>query len=198
MKSREKHPNLFKDLQDAQLKRLQPVFINKHLKVSPVLDQNGRRILILNTRKFVKIHDLFFTKYLIHFSRLKGDWDYIACNLDTSFNSFVKSLQVLITCPENQIEGIVLIVDLKGFPLNHIKQITPSFLKNFADLIQVCIAWCNKYRIYEVPILYWCFLQDVFPIRFAGIHFVYEPFVFKIILTIIWPFLSHKIRSRVS
>lgn len=39
--------------------------------------------------------------------------------------------------------------------------------------------------------------QDVFPIRFYGIHILNEPLVFKIIISMLWPLLSTKIRSRV-
>ena len=41
-----------------------------------------------------------------------------------------------------------------------------------------------------------CLLQETFPIRIQGIHIVNEPWVFKMILSMIWPFLSTKMRSR--
>ena len=37
----------------------------------------------------------------------------------------------------------------------------------------------------------------MFPIRIAAIHVVNEPFVFKILMTMFWSFVSEKIRNRV-
>lgn len=41
------------------------------------------------------------------------------------------------------------------------------------------------------------YFQGMFPIRIMGIHVVNEPFVFKILMAMFWPFVSEKIRSRV-
>lgn len=107
------------------------------------------------------------------------------------------ALQRIITCPENQTRGIVLILDFKDFSLNQVKQFTPAFLKKLADLVQVNNGTSNVKLTKKIICSLIVFLQDVFPIRLVGIHVVYEPLVLKILVTMIWPFLSHKIRNRV-
>lgn len=45
------YPDLFTDKWvETGLKQIQQDLINKHFLVSPVREQNGRRIIILNTR----------------------------------------------------------------------------------------------------------------------------------------------------
>ena len=38
----------------------------------------------------------------------------------------------------------------------------------------------------------------MFPIRLQGIHVLHEPRILKILVAMFWPFLSNKIRNRVS
>ncbi|XP_050530654.1 clavesin-1-like [Daktulosphaira vitifoliae] len=76
---------------------------------------------------------------------------------------------------ETQMAGMVIIIDCKGFNFyNHYKYLSPYFAKRGANI-----------------------LQDKFPIRFEGVHFVNEPVHAFTLYSIIKPFLKEKLRSRV-
>lgn len=100
-------------------------------------------------------------------------WDLRICSLEDIFLALVFCFQRLVSELETQTNGIVLILDVKDLSLNHVRQFTPYWVKIIADIA-----------------------QDVFPIRFQGIHVVNEPRIMKVLVAIFWPFLSNKIRSR--
>ena len=122
-----------------------------------------------------------------------GQWDIRVCNLDDAFRLFVYCLQRAIAEMETQINGVVLIMDFKDFTLHQAKHVTLAFLKKFASLIQVLSNNCNLFS----RLAFLRSSQDVFPIRCMGINVVHEPCVLKILVSMIWPFLSQKIRDRV-
>jgi len=102
-----------------------------------------------------------------------GHWDVQKCTLEEVFKAIVCCLQRFASESETQKNGVVAVLDFKNFGLQQVRHVTPPFVKKLADLI-----------------------QEVFPLRFQGIHIVNEPWVFKMILSMIWPFLSTKMRSR--
>lgn len=77
--------------------------------------------------------------------------------------------------PETQIAGIVVLLDMGGLSLQHVKFFTPYYAKKLVELV-----------------------QDTFPLRFKGFHIVNEPFYFDAIMAVLKPFLKDKIRKRVS
>ena len=146
----DRHSDLLTNLKSPTLQnclnlRLQSVSANR--------DQTGRRIFIFRA----------------------GQWDPSICSLDDIFRCNVLYLQRLASEKETQVNGIVSIVDLKGFGLYHARHFTPGHARRIAELI-----------------------KDSFPIRFQAIHLIHEPWIFGMVLSIIWPFLSAKIQNRVS
>ncbi|KAF7214267.1 clavesin-1 [Nothobranchius furzeri] len=104
-----------------------------------------------------------------------------ASNWDQSRNSFVDilraillSLEVLIEKPELQINGFTLIIDWSNFSFKQASKLTPNILKLAIEG-----------------------LQDSFPARFGGIHFVNQPWYIHAMFTIIKPFLKDKTRKRI-
>ncbi|XP_026218106.1 clavesin-1-like [Anabas testudineus] len=104
-----------------------------------------------------------------------------ASNWDQSRNSFTDilraillSLEVLIENPELQINGFILIVDWSNFSFKQASKLTPNILKLAIEG-----------------------LQDSFPARFGGIHFVNQPWYIHAMFTIIKPFLKDKTRKRI-
>eukprot|EP00066_Takifugu_rubripes_P010298 XP_003978011.1 PREDICTED: clavesin-1-like [Takifugu rubripes] len=104
-----------------------------------------------------------------------------ASNWDQSRNSFIDilraillSLEVLIENPELQINGFILIIDWSNFSFKQASKLTPNMLKLAIEG-----------------------LQDSFPARFGGIHFVNQPWYIHAMYTIIKPFLKDKTRKRI-
>ncbi|XP_058474255.1 clavesin-1-like isoform X2 [Solea solea] len=103
-----------------------------------------------------------------------------ASNWDQSRNSFTDilraillSLEVLIENPELQINGFILIIDWSNFSFKQASKLTPNILRLAIEG-----------------------LQDSFPARFGGIHFVNQPWYIHAMFTIIKPFLKDKTRKR--
>ncbi|XP_060241957.1 clavesin-1 isoform X2 [Meriones unguiculatus] len=84
------------------------------------------------------------------------------------------SLEVLIEDPELQINGFILIIDWSNFSFKQASKLTPSILKLAIEG-----------------------LQDSFPARFGGVHFVNQPWYIHALYTLIKPFLKDKTRKRI-
>uniref|UniRef100_A0A3Q3LP04 Clavesin-1 n=1 Tax=Mastacembelus armatus TaxID=205130 RepID=A0A3Q3LP04_9TELE len=104
-----------------------------------------------------------------------------ASNWDQNRNSFIDilraillSLEVLIENPDLQINGFILIIDWSNFSFKQASKLTPNILKLAIEG-----------------------LQDSFPARFGGIHFVNQPWYIHAMYTIIKPFLKDKTRKRI-
>ncbi|XP_072323807.1 clavesin-1-like isoform X2 [Scyliorhinus torazame] len=104
-----------------------------------------------------------------------------AANWDQSRNTFVDilraillSLEILIEDPELQINGFMLIIDWSNFTFKQASKLTPTILRLAIEG-----------------------LQDSFPARFGGIHFVNQPWYIHALYTIIKPFLKDKTRKRI-
>lgn len=85
----------------------------------------------------------------------------------------IYDFKIMISDTGSQKNGLVAILDFKNFGMSKMKDMTPVFLKKLALL-----------------------LQGSFPIKIKGIHFVNHSWLLKIIISMIWPFLSNKLRSR--
>lgn len=145
----DQNPDLMANLETQDLK----THLNQRLQVvASDRDQLGRKIFIFRA----------------------GLWTPKVTTLDDIFRCNVFYLRRLASDLETQFKGIVAIVDLKNLGIHHVRQVTPSYAKKVAALI-----------------------QDCFPIRFQAIHLVNEPWIFSILLSMILPFFSEKIQSRI-
>ncbi|KAJ1153254.1 hypothetical protein NDU88_006015 [Pleurodeles waltl] len=84
------------------------------------------------------------------------------------------SLEAMIEDPELQVNGFVLIIDWSNFTFKQASKLTPSMLRLAIEG-----------------------LQDSFPARFGGIHFVNQPWYIHALYTVIRPFLKEKTRKRI-
>lgn len=133
-------------------------------------DQFGRRIYVirvgtLKTRTRIPL--------LITF--LLDNFDSSRVSIEEIFRTNILALEHVVREPETQIAGIVVLLDMGGLSLQHVKFFTPYYAKKMVDLV-----------------------QETFPLRFKGFHVVNEPFYFDAIMTVFKPFLKDKIRKRVS
>ncbi|XP_061613462.1 clavesin-1-like isoform X1 [Phyllopteryx taeniolatus] len=110
-------------------------------------------------------------KILILFA---SNWDQNRNSFTDILRAILLSLEVLIEKPELQINGFVLIVDWSDFSFKQASKLTPNVLKLAIEG-----------------------LQDSFPARFGGIHFVNQPWYIRAMFTIIKPFLKDKTRKRI-
>nr|XP_061810254.1 clavesin-1-like [Nerophis lumbriciformis] len=110
-------------------------------------------------------------KILILFA---SNWDQNRNSFTDILRAILLSLEVLIEKPELQINGFVLIIDWSNFSFKQASKLTPNILKLAIEG-----------------------LQDSFPARFGGIHFVNQPWYIHAMFTIIKPFLKDKTRKRI-
>ncbi|XP_057369737.1 alpha-tocopherol transfer protein-like [Daphnia carinata] len=111
LKTMKNYPELLTDL---RLERVKHVLVGNHFMLSPLRDQHGHRLLIINAL----------------------NWDISVCSLDDIFRTAVFCFQRIVCEPETQSNGVVIIIDFNGFTFHHFTHFTPSFLKKVADLVQ--------------------------------------------------------------
>lgn len=77
--------------------------------------------------------------------------------------------------PVTQIAGVVVIMDFDGLGMKQVKSITPGGSKRLLT-----------------------FIQKAMPLRLKEVHFVKQPFVFKVVWALLKPFVEEKLNKRVS
>lgn len=102
-----------------------------------------------------------------------NNWDF-SYSLMTIYRSILFSLEHLIEHVHNQTNGFVVIVDWTEFGFWQTSNLKPSVLKLMIEG-----------------------LQDCFPARFKGIHFIGQPWYVEAALTVTKPFLNEKIKERI-
>lgn len=85
----------------------------------------------------------------------------------------ILNLELAVMSEETQISGLVLIGNMTDVGLAQAKNFERSYAKIMTSLI-----------------------QDAFPLRFKGLHFINEPTIFGAIFTIVKPFLKEKTVKR--
>ncbi|KAG7525024.1 clavesin-1-like [Solea senegalensis] len=103
-----------------------------------------------------------------------SNWDQTRNSFTDILRAILLSLEVLIENPELQINGFILIIDWSNFSFKQASKLTPNILRLAIEG-----------------------LQDSFPARFGGIHFVNQPWYIHAMFTIIKPFLKDKTRKRI-
>uniref|UniRef100_A0A1B0AZA8 CRAL-TRIO domain-containing protein n=1 Tax=Glossina palpalis gambiensis TaxID=67801 RepID=A0A1B0AZA8_9MUSC len=76
--------------------------------------------------------------------------------------------------PETQVRGAVVIMDFEGLSMKQVTALTPSFSKRLLT-----------------------FIQDAMPIRLKELHFVKQPFIFKLVWSLFKPFVREKLNKRI-
>ncbi|XP_045168285.2 alpha-tocopherol transfer protein-like [Mercenaria mercenaria] len=103
-----------------------------------------------------------------------GRWDPSKYPVPHVFKTNFMTLSKLIEDEETQVSGIIMLADLKGVGFGHATQMTPFFAKRIVSL-----------------------LQDTFPMRLKGVHYVNEPTVFDIVFAVARQFMRKKLLERV-
>ncbi|XP_060583034.1 alpha-tocopherol transfer protein-like [Ruditapes philippinarum] len=103
-----------------------------------------------------------------------GKWNPSKYPLPDIFKTNFMTLSKVIQEEETQVAGVVVIADLKGIGIGHVTQMTPFYAKRIASL-----------------------LQDCFPMRLKGVHYVNEPALFDVIFAIVQQFLRRKFLERI-
>ncbi|XP_060565183.1 alpha-tocopherol transfer protein-like isoform X1 [Ruditapes philippinarum] len=103
-----------------------------------------------------------------------GKWDPSKYAIDDIFRANFISLTKLVEEEEAQISGIILLADLKSMGWKQTRRLKPLLARRIIGL-----------------------LQDSFPMRFKGIHYVNEPVIFDMIFAVIRPFMKQKILDRI-
>ncbi|KAJ8911069.1 hypothetical protein NQ315_008204 [Exocentrus adspersus] len=102
-----------------------------------------------------------------------SNWD-CSYTLFSIYRALLFCLEHLTNDIHNQTNGFVIIVDWTEFSFRQSTHLKPSVLKLMIEG-----------------------LQDCFPARFKGIHFIGQPWYVEAALTVIKPFLNDKIKERI-
>ncbi|XP_076306745.1 clavesin-2-like isoform X2 [Tachypleus tridentatus] len=103
-----------------------------------------------------------------------ANWDHCRYSLFTIYQAILLSLERLLEDEETQVNGFVIIVDWTEFSFKQSSQLKPKTLKVIIEG-----------------------LQDCFPARFSGIHFINQPWYVEAALTVMKPFLKDKTKEKI-
>ncbi|KAF0301355.1 Clavesin-2 [Amphibalanus amphitrite] len=101
-------------------------------------------------------------------------WDPDRYPLTAIYRAILLTLDRLIEDVENQISGFVMVVDFSQFSLRQSKSVSPKMLRLMVNG-----------------------LQDCYPARFGGVHFVSQPWYVEAMLSVIRPFLKEKVKDKI-
>nr|CAH7733964.1 unnamed protein product [Callosobruchus chinensis] len=102
-----------------------------------------------------------------------SNWD-CSYNLLSIYRALLFALEHLVEHIHNQANGFVIIVDWTEFTFRQSTYLKPWILKLMIEG-----------------------LQDCFPARFKGIHFLGQPWYVEVALTVIKPFLNEHVKERI-
>lgn len=103
-----------------------------------------------------------------------SNWDHWRYGLVSIYRAIILSLERLLEEEDTQVNGFVIIVDWTEFSFKQSSQLNPKLLKLIIEG-----------------------LQDCFPARFSGIHFINQPWYVEAALTVMKPFLKDKTKEKI-
>lgn len=197
-KLKQKHANLYEDLYPNNVRH---VFEQELVKLIPVRDRNGSRVLWIEcgrTQKWISF-SLFISPNFKCFFFFKFDtekWKPSKCSLNDLFRAIQVTIAASMLEPKTQICGGAVILDFSGLSLNHIMQFTPSFAALVLQWVQVIFPQKNRTKKETFE----CFhiFQDTLSLRLKSIHVVNNSYLFNMLFSIFKPFIREKLRKRVS
>ncbi|GAB1610986.1 alpha-tocopherol transfer protein-like [Argonauta hians] len=102
-----------------------------------------------------------------------GQWNPDKVPIFDMYKTLFVILTKLIEDEETQVSGIIVIVDLKDVGWVHVRALSPFYAKKVASMIQEC-----------------------FPVRLKGVHYIHEPSMFDVLFSLVRPFLKEKLVNR--
>lgn len=102
------------------------------------------------------------------------NWDHCNYSLEIIYKSLLLTMEKLLEEPENQINGFVFVVDWTDFSFRQSTNLGPRTLR----------------LMFEG-------LQDAFPARIKGVHFINQPWYVEAVLAIIKPFIKEKTKQKI-
>lgn len=102
-----------------------------------------------------------------------GAWNTSICSLDDFFRMSLIQAEHLLLNEENQLRGVVIIMDFNGLCIHHLNYYTPSCIKKFVNLI-----------------------QDSYPVQIKGLYATNNPAIFDVLFAIGKPFMNSKLVRR--
>jgi len=97
------------------------------------------------------------------------------CSVEDVVRVYIHDLHIVVSDSETQRRGAVGILDFKNVGIRKMKDVTPSLLKKLADIV-----------------------QGTFPVKVKAFIFVNHSWIVRTMITMVWPFLSDKMRNRIS
>lgn len=110
-------------------------------------------------------------KVLVYFA---SRWNPNKLPLEVLFKALIFTLDLLLEDIQNQINGLVFLIDWTNFSFRTASNLNPRILKSMIEG-----------------------LQDCYPARFKGIHFVGQPWYVEAAVAVVKPFLKEKARNKV-
>lgn len=147
-RNRHENPDLFKDLHPSRDKRLFELQCQSFLEDH---DPEGRKIFVLRM----------------------GNWNPDVCSLDDLFGPSTMMWEHVLEDPRTQITGIVVLIDLNGGSLRHVRCMSPTSAFKTVYMVQEC-----------------------FPIRLKAFHVINQPLFFLVLFHFLKPFLKKKFVRR--
>lgn len=102
-----------------------------------------------------------------------GRWNPVEMQMMRLLQITMLTMEHAIRDEETQVRGVAVVVDVSGVGMSHLRNIDTNYISTMTHL-----------------------MQDAFPMRIKGIHFINEPSIFAHLFTLIRPFLTHKMLSR--
>ncbi|XP_022900407.1 clavesin-1-like [Onthophagus taurus] len=103
-----------------------------------------------------------------------NNWDCSQYTLMGIYRAILYTLEFLIQNIHNQANGFVILVDWTEFSFRQTTHLKPAILKTMIEG-----------------------LQDCFPAKFKGVHFIGQPWYVEAALALIKPFLKEKTKERI-
>lgn len=175
--------------------------------VLPQRDHAGSRVLIYRIGQYRK--GRFCSSNLCYWCGLNilfaGQWSPKDWSAFQVFQVSLMTSEIISAEAETQRRGLKVIFDLQGWSLSHALQFNPFLAGKISSVLSVlyqpfgCV-WATWLVVsgHHVTVCPWLFIQDSFPLKVRGIHLLNEPMFFHPVFAMIRPFLSEKIRQRVS
>ncbi|XP_078665274.1 alpha-tocopherol transfer protein-like isoform X1 [Branchiostoma floridae x Branchiostoma belcheri] len=103
-----------------------------------------------------------------------GKWDPAAWPIYDNARTLIMSLEKIIEDEETQVNGLMMIMEVSGLTANHAYHIGPRYASTMTNII-----------------------QEAFPARIKGMHFVNESPIFDGIFAVLRPFMKEKLKQRI-